>query len=144
MDLLDELGGTWHIVATTFPMWLNGKRTTPTFTYTRRGGVLEDDVSFRSRGKSKHIRGVDTPTGSTSFERRGKGLLKVVSSQWQVTHLSDDRSWAVIEFARTRFTPAGVDVITRADTPDAATWRAMDEVLAHLGKASVQRLAGAH
>ncbi|WP_353950181.1 hypothetical protein V6K52_11060 [Knoellia sp. S7-12] len=142
MNLLDELEGTWHIVATTFPMWLSGKRTSPTFTYTRRGDVLEDDVAFRSDEKNKHIRGTDTPTGPTSFEWRGNGLLKLLRSQWQVTHVADDNSWAVTEFAKTLFTPAGVDVITRVSVPDAATWRAIDEELARQGRTGVRRLAG--
>lgn len=140
MDLMVELDGKWHIVATTFPMWLSGKRTSPTFTYTRRGDVLEDDVSFHSGAKTKHIRGIDTPTDPTSFQWRGNALLKVLTSQWQVTHLADDRSWAVIEFAKTLFTPAGVDVITRDATVDDATWRAIGDELARQGKTGVQRL----
>ncbi|EAP98963.1 hypothetical protein JNB_02305 [Janibacter sp. HTCC2649] len=140
MDLLGQLEGTWHIVATTFPMWLSGKRTSPTFTYARRGDALEDDVAFQSGGRTKHIRGIDTPTGPTSFEWRGNGLLKVLSSRWQVTHLADDRSCAIITFDKTLFTPAGVDVISRSAAPDDAMWRAIDEELARQGNAGVQRL----
>lgn len=141
MDLVGELEGTWHIVATTFPMWLSGKRTSPTFTYTRRGDVLEDDVAFRTgSGGTKHIRGIDTPTGPTAFEWRGNGLMRLLSSRWQVTHLAEDRTWAVITFDKTLFTPAGVDVITRAAAPDDALWSAIEAELARQGRADVQRL----
>lgn len=141
MDVMGELEGTWHIVATTFPMWLSGKRLDPTFTYTRRDDVLEDDVAYvNPKGETKHIRGVDTPTGPASFEWRGNGLLRVLSSRWHVTHLSDDRSWAIISFDKTLFTPAGVDAITRAAVPDAETWSAIDAELARQGRVGVQRL----
>ncbi|WP_146132945.1 hypothetical protein [Knoellia remsis] len=140
-DLVDELAGTWHIVATTFPMWLDGSRTNPTFTYTPRGDVMDDDVAFRTRrGRARHIRGVDTRTGPRSFRWRGAGLLRPLRSDWRVSHLASDSSWAVVEFDRTMFTPAGVDVITRARRPSAATWAEVDRVLADLGHDGVTRI----
>ncbi|MEO7269913.1 MAG: hypothetical protein ABIW49_11970 [Knoellia sp.] len=56
MELVGELEGRWHIVATTFPMWLSGKRLDPTFTSTRRGDVHDaitrvtapDDAMWRA------------------------------------------------------------------------------------------------
>jgi len=47
------------------------------------------------------------------FRRRGKGLLSFASSRWSVAGVSDDSTIAVIRFAKTLLSPAGVDVVVR-------------------------------
>jgi hypothetical protein len=49
--------GTWHVGASTFPMWLDGTRTSPTFTYSelvRRDGrvTMRDVVSYQRHGQA--------------------------------------------------------------------------------------------
>ena len=43
--------GTWHVVATTFPMWTEGRRRVPTFTYSalRRDSMRERAIERRAR-----------------------------------------------------------------------------------------------
>jgi Lipocalin-like domain len=113
--------GRWHVVATTFPMWLDGRRTEPTFTYSRlrREGErvrFDDSVGYLSKGAPGTIEGIDTqhPDVPTRFTWRGRGWLAAFSSEWDVVALDPDGDWAVITFERTLVTPAGLDVITRS------------------------------
>lgn len=114
----ETLPGTWVIAATNFPMWLTGDKTRPRFTYELISDdplVLSDDVSYVQAGptpEEKHILGQDTFDG-TGFTWRGRKLLKLFASHWQVTGLSDDGTIAVIHFTKSIATPAGVDVIVR-------------------------------
>jgi hypothetical protein len=116
--LREMLPGEWRVLATTFPMWLSGRRLHPTFTYGLLPGeplTLSDEVSYRTRaGATKRIVGVDRfDPASGGFTWRGRGLLAAFSSRWRIDHLSDDRELVVLSFARSAVTPAGVDVIGR-------------------------------
>jgi hypothetical protein len=120
-DLLREtLPGSWRVLATTFPMWLSGRRINPVFTYGLLPGpglAFSDEVSYRTRsGATRRIRGTDRFDAATGvFTWRGRGPLAVLISRWQVEHLSDDRDLIVLSFAKSLVTPAGVDVIGRGD-----------------------------
>ena len=124
--LREALPGEWRVLATTFGMWLSGRRLQPTFSYRLLPGsplVLRDEVGYRTRsGAHRRIVGVDRfDAGSGSFTWRGRGVLSVLSSRWRVQHLSDDRELIVLTFERSAVTPAGMDVIGRgqAERPDA-------------------------
>jgi hypothetical protein len=115
-QLADLLPGKWKIVATNFPMWLNGERADPTFEYTVRSTsplVLGDDVTYRTAdGTEKHIRGVDKWHGS-GFVWRGTGLTRLVTSSWSVPGVSKAGTIAAIRFAKSLVSPAGIDIIVR-------------------------------
>ena len=119
VDVLREaLPGTWRVLATSFPMWLSGRRLQPTFRYTLLPGdplALRDEVRYRTRsGASRGIVGTDRFDPVTGrFVWRGNGLLSPVTSRWRVVHLSDDRDLVVLTFDRSLLTPAGMDVIGR-------------------------------
>ncbi|GAA0558485.1 hypothetical protein GCM10010172_46870 [Paractinoplanes ferrugineus] len=126
MKLRQTLPGRWRVLATTFPMWLSGRRLDPTFTYETLPGEplrLSDVVTYRTRqGATRRIAGVDRlDERSGVFTWRGRGVLKVLSSRWKVEHVSDDGDLVVLSFERSLVTPAGVDVIGRgpARRPDA-------------------------
>lgn len=114
--LADLLPGFWSIGASNFPMWLRGDRTSPALEYERTGTEplrFIDRVTYVSReGEPKLVQGIDTH-GPNGFTWRGKGILKIFASRWQVIGAGADGSFAVIRFARTRVTPAGVDIISR-------------------------------
>lgn len=132
MEQLDvtpaRLAGTWHIVCSSFPMWQGGRRTDATFTYgplpSGSSGAprMSDDVSYRTgRGRQRHIRGVDsrlTTRPGSVYRWRGRGVLAALSSQWEVCEMGADDAWAVIVFSRSLVTPAGADVVVRADRLD--------------------------
>src|SRR4051794_35338293 len=107
--LRDALPGQWRVLATSFPMWLSGRRLRPTFTYDPRPGsplTLGDVVSYRTRsGAVRQIAGVDRfDAGTGVFTWRGRGVLAVLTSRWRVTHLSDDRDLIVLAFERSLLT----------------------------------------
>lgn len=60
----------------------------------------------------REIRGLDTPDGEGSWAWRGRGLLKIASSKWEVLGWGEREGerWVVTWFAPSLFTPAGVDV----------------------------------
>jgi hypothetical protein len=117
-----ELAGTWHVLESTFPMWLEGPKTDPSFTYRVIEGDekhrMDDTVAYRENGEPDTIEGVDTqdPEDSSHFTWRGKGLLFLFKSEWYVVMRAPDRSWAVIYFSSTIATPEGVDIIARTPT----------------------------
>jgi len=114
---LSDLEGKWYILQTDFPMWLSGKRTAPTFNYQLLDGkqVLQDKVLFMKNNKEKSIQGVDYPANSdnTAFVWRGKGLLRLLKSKWEIVYMNPGMQWAIIYFEKTLFTPRGFDVIAR-------------------------------
>src|SRR5205823_7176053 len=118
------LPGTWRILATTFPLWLSGKRLRPTITYTLLPGqplMLRDDVSYYTRsGTRRHLVGTDRYEPRTGrIVWRGQGVLALLSSRWSVEYLSADGELATLTFDRSLVTPAGMDIIGRgpADRP---------------------------
>jgi len=125
--LLHQLIGTWFIIGTNFPMWLKGGKTDPSFTYTlmerHKKEVLLDEVKYIKKGKTKTITGFDHPDEDkqNAFIWRGKGLLAVAKSKWEVKLLDPKGEWAVIMFSKTLFTPEGIDIISRKQKLDPAT-----------------------
>lgn len=115
-EWLPQLEGTWEIKGTTFPMWLSNKRKNPRITYkkTEKNAVeLLDLVEYEAKGKTKQIKGMDRLAGE-QFVWRGIGILKVLSSRWQVVTIKGDV--LVIRFEKSLVTPAGVDVLIRKGT----------------------------
>lgn len=117
--LAEILPGTWSIAATNFSMWVNGDRREPRFSYGLVSAdplVLDDEVSYINRKDvAKTIRGVDLSHGG-SFVWRGKGVLRLLTSRWSVIGASEDASVLAIEFSKSLFTAAGIDIIVREGT----------------------------
>lgn len=127
-EWLPQLEGTWEIKGTTFPMWLSNKRKNPQITYkkTEKNAVeLLDLVEYEAKGKTKQIKGIDRLAGE-QFIWRGIGVLKVLSSRWQVVTIKGDV--LVIRFEKSLVTPAGVDVLIRKGTNVPNLW---ERVLTH-------------
>lgn len=127
-DALYPLEGRWHLVASTFPLWLKGDRRQPCFNYRVIADgphwALDDCVTWRKDDHVRSIRGISRPRGddATRFTWRGRGWLRPLRSDWEIFHPdAADTDTAVVVFDRTLFTPAGADVITRA--PDLAEAR---------------------
>jgi hypothetical protein len=77
---------------------------------------LDDEVTNEPKNggfmQVKSIKGVDTPDGVGSWKWRGKGLLMIASSHWEILGWGerDGERWVVTWFAPSGFTPAGVDI----------------------------------
>lgn len=115
--MIQFLIGTWFICSTNFPMWTKGDKLNPTFNYSLVEGkenVLFDEVKYEQKGKQRSIEGYDKQQEDPSkFTWRGKGLLFIAKSKWQVVLKDPQGEWAVIYFSKTLFTPEGVDIISR-------------------------------
>lgn len=81
--------------------------------------LLDDTVESVPTEKTwmpqpKSIRGIDTPDGEGGWNWRGKGLLKLVTSHWEVLGWGERKEtgerWVVTWFEASLFTPAGLDV----------------------------------
>jgi hypothetical protein len=119
----DFIIGTWHVTHSSLPLW-KGKRNV-NITYKllpEESGVqkIDDLVQYQALNsdKIKSVHGVDTPTPGNlgAWDWRGKGWLMIASSHWECLgfgHTDDGNQWIVTYFAKTLFTPAGIDIYSR-------------------------------
>ena len=124
--------GTWHVTHSTLPMWRNKRNVRISYSRLAPSSPsiaaeetdrLDDVVTYQSLDSDKvhTVHGVDKSSGETrdTWDWRGSGWLKIASSHWEVLGWGDeggtgaDNSWVVTYFAKTLFTPAGVDVYSR-------------------------------
>lgn len=116
---------------------------------------LDDVVSYQSLGSDslKTVHGIDKPfdvpnttappsgTGddvaSLGYNWRGKGWLVIATSKWEILGYGDEQGtgnrWVVTYFAKTLFTPAGVDVYSRKGSLAPQTIDSIKAGLAGLG-----------
>ncbi|WP_380874403.1 hypothetical protein ACFB49_47730 [Sphingomonas sp. DBB INV C78] len=140
---LDAIAGSWFIRATSFPMWLDGKRHRPTLNYAPgnrrlRSGLI-DEVRYEQAARERVVRGFDFPSDATNrhFLWRGSGLLTPFSSRWSIRHLDAGGEWMFIAFERTWFTPAGYDLVARDAAMGAAS---VEEALSAAGAAGLDSI----
>ena len=123
------LAGTWHVTHSTLPMWKSKRNVTITYDKLPPSSPsiqqdetdkLESTVAYQtlSSEKIKNVKGIETSSGKDSgaYDWRGKGWLIIASSHWEVLGYGDlegDQQWAVTYFAKTLFTPAGIDIYSR-------------------------------
>lgn len=114
--------------------------------------------------KLKSVHGVDTPVPDASgwaWDWRGKGWLVIASSRWEVlgygnedegdddgdagaaqAQAADQRQWVVTYFAKTLFTPAGLDLYSRhAEGLRPRTVEAIKAALAGMEDEGMRKLA---
>lgn len=121
---LNKLEGKWYIHYSNFPMWLKGDKISPSFNYglpeNQNGDYLTDEVTYLKNGRLQSIRGIDKAVNpnKTRFVWRGLGLMRLLKSNWSIQYMDPQYQWALIQFDKTLFTPAGYDVIARAQEPD--------------------------
>ncbi|KAJ7161428.1 hypothetical protein C8R43DRAFT_880929 [Mycena crocata] len=130
-----DLLGTWHVVASTLPMWKDKKNVKITYSTIpgEPAATMDDLVSYEKRSAKpgaapSTVKGIDRlEEGATGrWKWRGKGLLMIASSRWsllgfhvtsptaQGNPASEDPEWVVTYFASTLFTPAGLDIYSRS------------------------------
>ncbi len=130
---LKEIEGRWFINMSTFPMWLKGDKINPTFNYAlRKENTLSDTVMYEKNGKQKSIRGIDKLRNQT-FTWRGNGILKIAKSEWQILYFDRENRIAIIRFAKTLFTPAGYDVISRKKSLEPELEKQIRELILSMG-----------
>ncbi|KAF1973850.1 hypothetical protein BU23DRAFT_553836 [Bimuria novae-zelandiae CBS 107.79] len=160
---LQWLSGPWNVTHSTLPMWKKNRNVVITYTPipSTSSPQLDDVVTYQpiSSSSTKTVRGVDKPfsvpntaeggeggRASLAYNWRGKGWLMIASSKWEILAYSDEEgtenAYVVTFFAKTLFTPAGVDVYSRKGILKAETVEAIKAGLAGLGGQVAQLAAG--
>jgi len=134
---LTFLQGKWHVTHSTLPMWKSKRNVSITYTplpasdpsISADQGTdrLDDLVSYQSLDSDKvqTVRGVDKASGGSrdAWDWRGKGWLMIASSHWEILGWGEEviaaegdarNAWVVTYFAKTLFTPAGIDLYSRS------------------------------
>ncbi|KAL4887139.1 hypothetical protein BJY04DRAFT_48459 [Aspergillus karnatakaensis] len=120
----DFLMGTWHVTHSSLPLWKGKRNVNITYESLPPDSVgvtkIDDFVRYQAVGsdKIKSVHGVDTPSPGNpgAWDWRGKGWLKIARSHWECLgfgHTNDGNQWLVTYFAKTLFTPAGIDIYSR-------------------------------
>jgi hypothetical protein len=126
------LSETWHVTHSTLPMWKNKRNVRIQYTPLEPSSPsiakentdrLDDLVSYQGLNSDKvsTVHGVDKAAsggdGRGEWDWRGKGLLMIASSHWEVLGWGEEEGtgnkWVVTMFAKTLFTPAGIDVYAK-------------------------------
>nr|POF22280.1 hypothetical protein CFP56_36365 [Quercus suber] len=113
---------------------------------------VDDTVTYQSLDGEKvsTIHGVDSCAGSGEtrgeWDWRGKGWLKMASSHWEIlgwgVEEGSGNKWVVTIFAKTIFTPAGIDVYSRdASGLSKVTVQKIKEGLAQVEDENVKQMA---
>ena len=132
---IDWLSETWHVTHSTLPMWKNKRNVRIKYTPLEPSSPsiakentdrLDDLVSYQGLNGDKvsTVHGIDKAAssgeGRGEWGWRGKGLLMIASSHWEVLGWGEEdgpsgtgNKWVVTMFAKTLFTPAGIDVYSK-------------------------------
>ncbi|KAF2004089.1 hypothetical protein P154DRAFT_519657, partial [Amniculicola lignicola CBS 123094] len=139
---LSFLTGTWNVTHSTLPMWKTNKNVKITYTPVAGTSPvhIDDVVTYQGLNSTstKTVHGLDKPfsvTGeqaaaaldadaettkdvaSLGYNWRGKGWLMIASSKWEILGYGVEEGttneWVVTYFAKTLFTPVGVDFYSR-------------------------------
>ncbi|KAF7188909.1 hypothetical protein HII31_09832 [Pseudocercospora fuligena] len=131
---IEWLAETWHVTHSTLPMWKSKRNVRIQYTPLEPSVAsisadntdrLDDLVTYQSLNGEKvsEVKGVDKAAGSGEdrgeWDWRGRGWLKVASSHWEVLGWGEEANngnnkWVVTMFAKTLFTPAGIDVYSQS------------------------------
>ncbi|KAF2272359.1 uncharacterized protein EI97DRAFT_212161 [Westerdykella ornata] len=146
---------TYRRIANTSPPQLDD-----TVTYQALGGS-SNIKTVHGVDKPFHVPDITTPpsTGthddgdpkaSLGYRWRGKGWLVIASSQWEILGYGEEKAadcveggnqWVVTHFAKTLFTPAGLDIYSRKGQLSPETIEGIKAALEGLG-GEVAALAG--
>jgi hypothetical protein len=113
---------------------------------------LDDMVSYQSLNGDKvsTVHGIDKAAGSGDtrgeWDWRGKGWLKIAGSHWEVLGWGEEEGtgnkWVVTMFAKTLFTPAGIDVYSKERTGvKSGTMEDIKKALAEVDDPDVKKMS---
>lgn len=155
------LAEEWHVTHSTLPMWKNKRNVRIKYTPLEPSvssipkdntDRLDDLVSYQSLKSDKvsTISGIDKVSGTGDsrgeWDWRGKGWLKIAGSHWEVMGWGEEEGthnkWLVTMFAKTLFTPAGIDVYSQTSSGlHPATLEGIREALSAIGDQEVRRMS---
>ncbi|EMD60311.1 hypothetical protein GGP41_008312 [Bipolaris sorokiniana] len=164
---LSWLSGSWNVTHSTLPMWKKNRNVRITYTPVASSTPpqIDDVVTYQGLNSDalKTVHGLDKPfdvpntappagaeggagdVASLGYNWRGKGWLVIATSKWEILGYSDEQgtgnSWVVTYFAKTLFTPAGIDFYSRKGSLAPQTIDDIKAALVGLG-GDVAKLAG--
>ncbi|AZZ53947.1 hypothetical protein [Rathayibacter festucae] len=124
--------GTWFVRGSSLPLWRGREGVAITYA-PLPGGEVGDVVSWRGRRSTRYVVGIDAPDPADPDGFRWRGvepLTLLARSRWSFVAADAEAGWALTRFARTPFTPAGVDVYVRDARPAAGVLAAALEACA--------------
>ncbi|KAF2646483.1 hypothetical protein P280DRAFT_12144 [Massarina eburnea CBS 473.64] len=152
---LQWISGSWNVTHSTLPMWRKNKNVVITYKPVpdTSPAQIDDVVTYQPLNSSstKTVHGLDKPfsvpststegegtdTASLGYNWRGKGWLVIASSKWEILGYGDEQgtgnAWVVTYFAKTMFTPAGIDIYSRKGRLGAELVESIKAGLAGLG-----------
>lgn len=124
---VEWLTGRWHVTHSSLPLWKDKRNVTLDYaalpSNDNASAVrIDDTTSYKKLGseKVKTAHGIDTPSAGKpgAYDWRGTGWLRIASSHWEILgygEVAGERAhrWIVTYFAKTLFTPAGIDIYSR-------------------------------
>lgn len=155
------LSEEWHVTHSTLPMWKSKRNVRIQYTPLEPSASsiakdntdrLDDLVTYQSSTGEKisRVNGVDKAAGSGDsrgeWDWRGRGLLKVAGSHWEVLGWGEEEGngnkWMITMFAKTLFTPAGIDVYSKGKHGlKTETVEHMKKALGNVDDSDVQKMA---
>ncbi|KAF2264218.1 hypothetical protein CC78DRAFT_517372 [Lojkania enalia] len=144
----------WNVTHSTLPMWKKYRNVQ--ITYKRLAGTspahLDDLVTYQplKSSSTRTVHGVDKPfdvpgasiaegkeLASLGYNWRGKGWLIIAASKWEILGWGEEegsgKKWVVTFFAKTLFTPAGVDIYSGESQLEPETIESIKTALAERG-----------
>jgi hypothetical protein len=143
--------GTWYVTHSTLPRWKKARNVSITYKpLSSDANKLDDLITYQSlTGENvKRVAGVDAPVGPGSWHWRGNGWLMIASSRWEILGYGDESGgegsqWVVTYFAKTLFTPAGIDIYSRRkEGLGVETVQSIRKALGEVEDEVVRKLAG--
>ncbi|KAI9746041.1 MAG: hypothetical protein M1818_000722 [Claussenomyces sp. TS43310] len=148
------LSKAWYVTHSTLPMWKKSRNVSITYkplppsSGSDAAPRLDDLVTYQglSSDKIKRVEGIDTPAAPGAWNWRGSGWLKIASSHWEILGYGGEEGgdqWVVTYFAKTLFTPSGVDVYSsRKEGLSQLMIEAIKQSLKAVDAEEVKKLAG--
>jgi hypothetical protein len=151
----------WHVTHSTLPMWKKKRNVRIQYTPLEPSSAsilkentdrLDDLVTSQGLDSDKisTIRGIDKVAGTGEsrgeWDWRGRGWLKIAGSHWEVLGFGeepDGNKWVVTMFAKTLFTPAGLDVYSQSRSGvKTETLESIKKALTEIEDADVRKMSG--
>lgn len=158
------LAEAWHITHSTLPMWKSKRNVRITYTplppsaesiAAENTDRIDDLVTYQTlksdkvqsvKGLDKAVESKDGKEGRGEWDWRGRGWLAIAGSHWEILGWGEEDSgnkWIVSMFAKTLFTPAGIDVYSlREEGVSGETLEGIKEALQAIEDEGVKKLAG--
>ena len=152
---LDWLAGSWRVTYSSLPLWKDKRNVIISYeilppSSTSEQPRIRDTTAYqglKATDKQKTITGINNLADPGAYDWRGTGWLKIATSHWEVLGFGDvegdeGNKWLVTYFAKTLFTPAGIDIYSLKKEISAEALEGIKKALAGLEHEEMKKLVG--